>query len=1120
MQWRRRLNRRTTIGFVLASWIILVASASARAQVDGPAWGVHLTQSADGRVVIDQIEAVGAAWNDGLRPADQILTVDGADARPFIGRDLPASVRAFVFRDATGLERTARAPELSPSSVYVLFAASVLFALVGALVYRWSAEPLQGRLFLLLSGSFATALAATPAGRLGHPWAGYITPAAALLAAPSLFGLFLAFPRPMRHARGIATLSLLLALVLAILQVTAQSLGPSVPAAATSALDAVSWLWMMLNLLAGITIIVFVRGARRSDRPAFAPILIGSSVGILPLVAFVAIPRLLGADSPLTTEVAAMALAAIPISFAYSILRHQIFGLDALMRRAVLRISGGLTGLAVFSAGWAGLQALGLPSLEAALLAAINTGLVMPTVGRWMRARVDAWLYRPLHKARAQSPGGQTEALESLGSAATSRLRQILPVQWAACVVHDDTTAQAGCRRLLGADGQLPLWLDSGSLFEQSPTEVSVAPILRFDSGVVLLLAGPRLDGARLDGIQHEAMRMLASAVAPSIEAALLRERAEDEARFRQGLTDLARELAAAATVNDVLRTFLSHAARLLSADSASLWRRGPEGDMGLMDQETFGPAPAHELVRAVLDRHPSVHRERDWATVASDGTSLALALDDGGDEPMVCFVRRIFDARRFGTIEERRARELNEHTTGALRRAAERELLEEQLRHRAFYDSLTGLPNRALFLDRIAHALARSNRLGHELAVLFIDLDRFKVVNDSLGHSAGDGLLVQVGNRLRGCLRESDTIARLGGDEFTVLLEGESALADAARAATRILATLSAPFMLDGQETYASASIGISGGSALRESGRDLLREADIALYRAKATGRGRYTVFEARMSQLPSEHLHLESDLHRAIERRELRVHYQPIFSLDDGQITGLEALVRWEHPEKGLVAPGHFIPLAEDTGLVVPIGKWVLEDACRQMREWQQQHQGAEHMFVSVNLSARQLQDPNLVQDVEHALRASGLNPACLQLEITESVVMQEPEATVFKLNALKSLGIKLAVDDFGTGYSSLAYLKRFPVDVLKIDRAFVSGLGQSDHDSAIVQTVVALARALGLQTTAEGIEERAQWTRLRELGCDHGQGYVFSRPLQPEAVRTLLDSAAGPRLAAAA
>jgi diguanylate cyclase (GGDEF)-like protein len=482
--------------------------------------------------------------------------------------------------------------------------------------------------------------------------------------------------------------------------------------------------------------------------------------------------------------------------------------------------------------------------------------------------------------------------------------------------------------------------------------------------------------------------------------------------------------------------------------------------------------------------------------------------------------IRRAGEDVRFGALDERRAQELIEHTTGALGRAAEREVLEEQLRHRAFYDSLTGLPNRALFLDRIAHSIARADRLGQELAVLFIDLDRFKVINDSLGHSAGDRLLVEVGRRLRSCLRESDTLARLGGDEFTVMLEGATAVADAPQAAERILATLRAPFVLDGQETYAAASIGIASGNAIRESGRDLLREADIALYRAKAGGRGRYTVFDAGLNHLPAEHLHLESDLHRAIERNELRVHYQPIFALSDGRITGLEALVRWEHPEKGLVQPNDFIPLAEETGLIVPIGKWVLDEACRQMVEWNATYAGAEPMSISVNLSARQLQDPNLIHDVENAVRTSGLDAECLQLEITESVVMQEPEQTVFKLHALKRLGIRLAVDDFGTGYSSLAYLKRFPIDVLKIDRAFVNGITHAGHDSAIVHTVVSLARALGLRTTAEGIEERSQWALLAQLGCDQGQGYIFSRPLRPEGIAGLLGKPADPWLSSAA
>jgi diguanylate cyclase (GGDEF)-like protein/PAS domain S-box-containing protein len=442
------------------------------------------------------------------------------------------------------------------------------------------------------------------------------------------------------------------------------------------------------------------------------------------------------------------------------------------------------------------------------------------------------------------------------------------------------------------------------------------------------------------------------------------------------------------------------------------------------------------------------------------------------------------------------------------VRDVTERKAFEAQLAHLAFHDPLTTLPNRALFMDRLGHALTRADHRSHSVAVLFLDLDNFKVVNDSLGHKAGDQLLETVGKRLQACLRPVDTAARLGGDEFTILLEDIRDIGQVSLLAERIAETLAAPINLDGHELSTSTSIGIAIGTSSHDRPDVILANADAAMYRAKANGKARWELFEESMGASAMDRLQLEIDLRHALKHDEFRVHYQPIVSLQTGRIVEVEALVRWDHPQRGLVSPADFIPLAEETGLIVPIGQWVLKQACEQARAWQTQYPSDSPIAMSVNLSARQFQHPNLVQDIAQILDETGLQRRVLKLEITESVVMQKAESTVSTLRELKDLGIQLAIDDFGTGYSSLSYLKRFPVDTLKIDRTFVDGLGRDPHDTAIVEAVIALAKALNLTVTGEGIETAEQRNRLRMLGCDRGQGYFLARPLAPTVVSKML------------
>jgi diguanylate cyclase (GGDEF)-like protein len=431
----------------------------------------------------------------------------------------------------------------------------------------------------------------------------------------------------------------------------------------------------------------------------------------------------------------------------------------------------------------------------------------------------------------------------------------------------------------------------------------------------------------------------------------------------------------------------------------------------------------------------------------------------------------------------------------------SERKLAEERLLYAASHDELTGLANRAHFMERFRQLIARMQRHGHFAAVLFLDLDRFKRVNDSLGHSAGDQLLVAVARRLEGCLRDADVLARLGGDEFTVLLEEVDGECGATAVAQRLLAALDLPFTIFGREVYASASIGIAITQTGHEAPEDVLRDADIAMYRAKDQGKQRYELFAPELLTQAVSLLQLENDLKGALERREFVLFYQPIVSLHDGALEGFEALIRWRHPQRGFISPDDFIPQAEESGAILPIGAWVIEEACRQAASWRDVFGGRERVSISVNLSAKQFSNSvDLLNVIGRSLTTFGLDAEFLCVEITESAIMRDPELATVTLLELRRLGIGVHLDDFGTGYSSLGYLQRFPVDTLKIDRSFVSSSASpAVRNPEIVRTVASLARSLALETTAEGIETFEQLQFLRSLGCTYGQGYYFSRPL---------------------
>lgn len=433
----------------------------------------------------------------------------------------------------------------------------------------------------------------------------------------------------------------------------------------------------------------------------------------------------------------------------------------------------------------------------------------------------------------------------------------------------------------------------------------------------------------------------------------------------------------------------------------------------------------------------------------------------------------------------------------------------EEKLAHDAFHDAITDLPNRALFLDRLSLAMARIERNPSQIfAVLFLDVDRFKVINDSLGHLFGDQLLVAIARRLKGILRPGDTVARLGGDEFTILIEDINASIEAVALAERIQKELKAPFNIGDREIFISSSIGIAPGDAAYQKPEEILRDADTAMHQAKSAGRARYALFDKGMHARAVSLLQLETDMRRGVERGEFFAVYQPIVSLQTGMLTGFEALVRWRHPERGLISPADFIPLAEETGHINSIGQIVFDAVCSEMRQWQAESQKRIPISVSINLSGKQFTQDGLTDQIMRALERAGIEPRQIKLEITESVVMENIEAAIEMLEQLHARGIQLSIDDFGTGYSSLSYLHRLPIDTLKIDRSFIDRMEGSSENAEIVRTIIALGRNLRMSITAEGIETVDQLNQLRALDCDSGQGYLFSKPLEAEDARQIV------------
>ncbi len=670
-----------------------------------------------------------------------------------------------------------------------------------------------------------------------------------------------------------------------------------------------------------------------------------------------------------------------------------------------------------------------------------------------------------------------------------------------------------GCR-VLARDARAR-YPDDAALTEMR-VESYAGVLLTYDGGRVLGWLGVMDTGAREDCARIE---LLLKTLAARVSVELERMRVEDAMRRQhEELERMVAERTAALEAEVAERRRAEEALRMSEEKFATAFRCSPDAmvisclEQGHLIEvnDSFlamtGYRREEVLGRTVLDI-------RFWVN-PGERDGLLRALNAGSVVRNLEFAFRVRSGEeRVGLVSAETIR-LQEKAcvVAVISDISELKRSEERLVHNAFHDALTDLPNRALFFDRLTHAVDRAKRRrDYAFAVLFLDLDRFKVVNDSLGHRVGDQLLIGIARRLEACLRPGDTVARLGGDEFTVLLEDVKGVSDATRVAERIQSALRVPFVLGGHEAFTSASMGIALSTTGYAEPEDFLRDADLAMYRAKATGRARYEVFDRAMHERAVTQLQLETDLRKALERGELRLQYQPVVALETRAIVAFEALLRWRHPERGLILPAEFITLAEETGLITEIGDWVLAEACQQARRW---HEAVPERrpAVAVNLSSRQFLQPDLVERIQAVLRATGLDPSYLHLEITESTVMENGARVLETLDRLRALRVHLCLHDFGTGYSSLSYLHQFPIDTLKIDRSFVGRMGRGGENAEIIRAIVDLGHNLDKRVVAEGVESLEQVAQLRALDCEYAQGHFFAPPLEPDAAGALLVPAA--------